>query len=288
MSSTPVLPLFLQKGYLSNLNDQLFDKTGCFAFLCTDRAICATNPISWQDAFSIIVPGLYSVYHDYACQFLFILLDDNNSGFQPDGFIVPKGFIPHINAIEKTLRPNLTHGILYHLERNHFQNMLLNFYLRPYYQSKGIIPPKYSRWTDLIESMDEEQWEYVVTRIVNDSDNLYNHLLKWSLEWEKKPTELSNLKSRFSSDYRFIQSFDGRVCSPIIRASLYDAHKNLNLTKSYITNSLPNWQIEMVNHFRNGERPNVLYAELEKIIRNEIIPSRNQSSVSIANKFNLP
>ncbi len=130
MSSLPTLPLFLQKDYLSNLNNQLFDKTGCFAFLCTDTVLCVTEPKSWQDAFSIIVPGLYSVYHDYGCLFLMMIIDKKKSSiFQPDGLQIPNYIWKHISIINAILRPNLTHGILYHLQRENFQKSILSFYV---------------------------------------------------------------------------------------------------------------------------------------------------------------
>ncbi len=293
MSSFPVLPLFLQKGKLSSLNDQLFKRTGCFAFIGTDLAVCATCPASWQDAFSIIVPGLYSVYHDYACKFLEMLLDDRNLGFQPDGFTVPRYLMSHKITVEQVLRPNITHGILYLSERDRFQNKISDFYLAPYYSTKGIKPQKFGKWPSLIECINEEQWEYIVMRIVDDSNSLYNHLLNWSIEWEKYPSELPNLKKQFSADKRFVSSFDARVCSPIVKACLKEANKSLKLANCYYNdknNSAPinNWQREMVKCFLNGDKPDKLYAELQTIIRNEIVPKPNQSSLAIANMFNLP
>lgn len=297
MSSLPILPLFLQKGYLSQLNNQLFDKTGCFAFLCTDTVLCATEPKSWQDAFSIIVPGLYSVYHDYGCLFLPLLIDYiGHPGFQPDGFYVPSGIWQHIMAIDKTLRPNITHGILYKTNRDIFQTKISSYYLFSYYRAKGIKPPKPGQWPSFVENLDEEQWQYIVEKIVDDSNGLYDHLLNWSIEWEKRPDELQDLKKRFANDDYFKKSFDARICKPIVIASLREANIDLNQVDSYIkidktgssVTPIINWQNEMVKEFLNGSNSDDLYTKLERIIRNEIITKNNQSSVSIARRFNLP
>ena len=288
MTSLPVLPFFLQKGKLESLNNQLFEKTGCFAFLCTDMVICATEPKSWQDAFSIIVPGLYSVYHDYGRKFLLILLDKNKTGFQPDGLSVPKEFWPHIQTINKILRPNITHGILYKPERDAFLSKISSYYLTAYYQAKGKTQGKPGQWPDYIENMDEEQWQYIVEKITDDSNTLYNHLLNWSVEWEKRPTELQNLKEQFAQDDYFKDSFDAGLCKPIVIACFIEANKNLRLVDNYMKSSIEVWRNEIVKEFLNGNKPDVLFIKLESIIRAEIIPGNNRSSVSIAQKFNLP
>ena len=82
MSCLPVLPRMLQPDRLKQLNEHLVDTTGCFAFLKTDQVLFSLTPQQWQDAYTVFGVGLYAVYHDYGCRFLYsILLSDD---FCPD------------------------------------------------------------------------------------------------------------------------------------------------------------------------------------------------------------
>lgn len=290
IAHAPKLPLFLQPDKLSELNRRLFAQTGCFAFLKTDPVLCATAPSSWQDAFSIILPGLYSVYHDYGCGFLRMLMD---SRFLPPDMYRYGSGLAHIHDIEKTLRPNIVHGVLFPEQRQKLVVKVTSYCSnaaigqRPYFHPDS--------FTEFLDQMTEQDWEYAVETIGSQADGLYRYLENWGKKWAANPDGLSELKVRFAADNRFMGSFDDRVCRPIVEDALRQINEDTRSVYDYLKLDRkapdPNapilrWRARLKNSFlERSLDSDSLYQELVRIIRMEICPSDETTSLELAGRY---
>lgn len=275
----PALPCMLQPDKLRKLNKHLVDTTGCFAFLKTDQALFSAVPQSWQDAYTIFSVGLYAVYHDYGCQFLrFLLLSDD---LCPNTLANPDRHRLHVDTINKTIRVNLAHGLLYSFQRTELQRKLANYYLR---DSSYTHNP--ARWPDYVNNLTEQQWMQITRRLVTDSDKLYHFLRSWGEEWAKDSKRLPELRNRFVTHRDcFANSFDDRICRPLLLSHGIRASDVTRYTKSNGSSPIDRWRQQLIQFYRNGEhRPDEILRKLDQLIRQEFEPAQN-SSIDIAAQF---
>lgn len=278
MSCSPALPRMLQPNQLKQLNEHLVDTTGCFAFLKTDQVLFSLAPQGWQDAYTVFGVGLYAVYHDYGCKFLYsILLSDD---FCPDTLPKPSNHRLHVGTLNREIRTNLAHGLLYPSQREGLRRKLCNYYL----QGHPVIP---GTWPDYINQLTERDWIQITQRLVKDSDNLYDFLWSWGDEWAKNPDNLPTLQEQFVT-YRdcFANSFDDRVCRPLLYNYGVRPLDIFQYTKSNgQTAPIDQWRRQLIESYRNGKRhPEELCHELERLIGREF-EQPGQSSIDIAAEF---
>lgn len=281
MSLLPALPYMLHPDKLKQLNEHLVNTTGCFAFLKTDQVLFSPAPQQWQDAYTVFGVGLYAVYHDFGCKFLYSLLSDE---FCPDMLPNPASHRRHVNALNREIRTNLVHGLLYPFQRKGLQRKLVNYYLQG-----GSHAQLLHEWPDYVNGLTEQQWMQITQRLVKDSNDLYDFLWSWGEEWAKKPDCLPELQERFVT-YRdcFARSFDERVCHPLLRScgveysdvQRYTKHKSNGQTVP-----IDLWRQQLIQSYRNGKRhPEELSFELEQLIKQEFKPPE-KSSIDIAAEF---
>lgn len=276
------LPLFLQSEKVAALNDTLVQKTGCFAFLKTDQVLFSTMPESWQDAFTVIVVGLYAVYHDFGCGYLGLILDD---AMCPTTFSYSSREKRHITEISD-LRANIAHGVLHLPQRVSCQKLFFGkkCFPRPEMQIS------YNQWPDYLNALTEDAWEKIVTRLINDSNQLFHYLEQWADTWARDSAKLAWLKRQFCNDSRFIYSIDARICRPILEANGVSKRK----IKGYLSRNskeLIQWQKKLQSDFLNGSisSPKGLYEELEQIIFSFVTPMPQTSlNIGAQHGFGIP
>lgn len=266
----PRLPKLLQPEELKKLNDFIFCKTQCFAFLQPDQVVLATHPASWQDAFTITVVGLYGVYHDMGCKFLNLLLSPE---LCPPTMPVEKKHINHIIRVNTKFRVNLTHGILLVSDREKFLRILSRYTGKP---NAG------ESFADYVNSLTDNHWEEAGTRLLQEADNLYSYLVRWIEEWEKHPEALLDLPTRFCSSTDFENSIDYRVCSPLITSVSNIRGRDIQVACDA---NLDSWRRQVVSTYqKNPMCPDEYYRYLTKIISTTLNPrsGMESSSTSIA------
>ena len=276
----PALPCMLQPDKLRELNKHLVDTTGCFAFLKTDQVLFSPVPQSWQDAYTIIGVGLYAVYHDYGCQFLRLLLSDE---LCPNTSVEPDRHRTHVNMLNTIIRVNLAHGLLGSSQRTKLQRNLANYYLKDSSYTHNHNP---DRWPDYINNLTEHQWMRITRRLVTDSDNLYRFLWSWGDEWAKDSERLPELQSRFVTHRDcFANSFDDRVCRPLLLGHGTRPSDVNRYTKSNGSSPIDRWRQQLIRFYQNGEhRPDEIFRKLDQLIWQELEPIPN-SSIDIAAQF---
>lgn len=277
MSFSLALPKMLQSDQLRKLNKHLVDTTGCFALLKTDQVVFSPTPQQWQDVYTVLGVGLYAVYHDYGCKFLSsILLSDE---FCPDTMPKPSCHRSHVNTLNRDVRTNLAHGLLYPFQRTGLRRKLVNYYLQGDQLSDG--------WPDYINHLTEQQWMQITQSLVTDSNNLYDFLWSWGDEWAKNPKCLPALQEQFVT-YRnyFANSFDDRVCRPLLLNYGVEPSAVIRYTKSNgSTAPIDRWRQQLIQSYRNGKNsPEELCWELEQLIGQEFEIS-GKSSIDIAAEF---
>lgn len=278
MSDLPERPLMLQPDRLEQLNKHLVETTGCFAFLKTDQVLFSPRPQQWQDAYTIFSVGLYAVYHDYGCKFLYsILLSDD---FCPNTLPEPRRHRSHIDMLNRHIRTNLAHGLLNSFQREELQRKLFDYYLRD--PSRARDP-----WPEPINGLTEKEWMTITKKLIEDSNDLYYFLWSWGDEWAKNPESLPELRERFATyENCFADSVDGRICCPLLH-SYGIKHSDISQYTNGKKQSAPinQWRQHLIEAYRKGMwHPEELYRELEKCIKEEVEPAKG-SSIDIAAEF---
>lgn len=270
MSNGPVLPRMLQKEQLDFLNAYLVEKTGCFAFLKTDQVLFSVNPRSWQDAYTIFSIGLYVVYHDYGCRFLYnLLLSD---ALCPAELPFPKRFRSHVMIVNRKMRTNLAHGLFTQKNRISLQRHLMS-YLPP--EGRAGNP---NNWPDFINHLPEQGWESITRRLINDSNALYQYLLDWGKHWADHPDDLPALREKFVSyENHFNYSFDDRICRPLLLECGVESDEIKRYTNKD-SSDLAKWRKNLSAYYRGGmTSPEKLYSQLSSLIQESVNPTEKSS-----------
>lgn len=272
------LPVLLQPRKLKELNDLIFDKTQCFAFLQPYQTLVATHPASWQDAFSIMVIGLYSVYHDMGCRFLNLILSQE---LCPPSMSFDGRPLEHVININTKLRACIAHGLLNKYERENFSRILFEYTEKPSFLGKSL--------AEYVNSIDEPCWKRAVKRLLEEADGVYNYLQKWAEEWANNPDDLGKLQEKFCSSEQFKNSIDYRVCSSIVKNFL----KKSNEIKAFCSvSNVRTWKNQLANAYKNKPmNPDEFYTRLMKIICEKLSSTQydgiKSSSNEIAKRYGL-
>lgn len=264
-----VLSRFLDHADLVALNQLFMEKTGCFAFLRPHPLlICATHG-TWQDRFVLLCTALYVVYHDFGCKYLDFFLDDENC---PRGTPYPDKHRRHKNAVLKTLRPSMVHGLLGDTAKNSFWTRIANYYIPTLSSKRG--------WLECVNTVTEGQWESAVARLKDDADSFYDFLAVWA---DNKNTDQ---REQFARSDFFRNSIDERVCTVILKE--LKVFKAIDL-KRYLANKT-DWQNTLCDEYANGtlQTSDDLYNRLYMLIASDVqkdTPATNTASSQIAKTF---
>ena len=134
-------------------------------------------------------------------------------------------------------------------------------------------------------ALTEDDWAKIVTRITDDSNQLFHYLEQWADTWAGDSSKLIWLRKEFGEDDRFSHSIDSRICKPILDANGVSNRR----IKGYLrqnSQELNQWRDQLKSYFLNGSisSPQDLYQELERIIHSFVTPIPMSSS-NIASQF---
>lgn len=191
-------PKILMPDTIKQVNKHLLEKTGCFAFLMSEVQWVYSEPRSGKEAFELWSVALYTVYHDYGCDYIKYILDESNAPapYMSDDL---KRCKKHVDDVVKILRVNIAHGIFDFSSREKMKQIILTY-------------DKTVRIHDM-ELLTDDQWRTVASRLKDDSDFLVDTLYEWADKFEKSSIPVSVLKPRmkFGESSNFTTSISERV-----------------------------------------------------------------------------
>jgi len=182
-------PIILAPGKLEEINTYLLERTGCFAFLTSERKWQYSEPMTGKGAVELWSVALYAIYHDYGCRYLDFVLDSSNSPNMSIDDLLYKSR-RHKRTIGRVLRTNVAHGIL------------------DSYSSERVNDIFFSRDNKPIEQISDEKWVSVAEKIRRESDDLVSVIYKWADEYNKSS---SSIREVFGASDLFKKSIDSRI-----------------------------------------------------------------------------
>lgn len=196
-------PKILLPGTMNEINEYLYQKTGCFAFLYTDYAWTYAEPQGGKETFELWSIALYSIYHDYGCGYLkHILSTDNAPTHNIDEDI--KRCHKHLEIVNRVLRTNIAHGTFDLTTRNSLKMQVSKYYLHNESQEK---------WDIYFKNLSDEDWKRAAEALKNDADFLVKTLYAWADEFSKAlfPISLLNPREKFGQSSKFKEAISYRV-----------------------------------------------------------------------------
>lgn len=194
------LPKILQSGEIRKINDYLYAKSGCFAFLVSDVQWIYSEPKSGKEAFEKWSVELYTVYHDYGCEYLTYLLSGKDIlpfALREDLDEAKK----HMNNVNRIFRNNFAHGLLDVSSRNRMRDEISKYCTK---KAKG------EKWDSYFQLFTDDDWRSAAERLRLDADNLLNTLYKWA-DMVERDKDILNLRENFGNAREFKNSISKRV-----------------------------------------------------------------------------
>lgn len=193
-------PKILQPGEIKIINDYLYTKSGCFAFLVSDAQWIYSEPKAGKEAFEKWSIELYTVYHDYGCEYLRYILSGNDIlSFKIKDDLCDAR--KHVNNVNKIFRNNFAHGILDTRSRNRMMGEISKYCIK---KVKG------QGWNSYFDAFTDDDWRCAANRLKQDADHLLETLRKWADVAEKDNAALSP-RERFGNAEEFKKSISNRV-----------------------------------------------------------------------------
>ncbi len=182
-------PMILVPGKLEEINKYVLDRTGCFAFLVSDRGWNYSEPTTGKGAVELWSVALYVVYHDYGCKYLKFILDQNNKPNTDIDDLLYRSR-RHKRTIERILRTNVAHGGLDSYVPGELKKIF------------------FARENTPIDQLSDKKWFSVAERIRQESNDLVDAIYKWADGYQKSG---QNIRNRFSRSDEFKKSIDSRL-----------------------------------------------------------------------------
>lgn len=201
--SIPV-PKLLSEGVARNLNNKFFAECKIFPFMYVCNRLILEEPASFADAIVIYSCGLYTLYHDYACDFLKFILDTRFAITDADGTVFDISRIrKHIYTVND-LRALIAHG---HIgEKNLTPDQLSNYKKLLVNSGLGFVA---------MDKLQESDCRCIVGFITSECDYLYDFLNAFVTQYDIAVSLYPNITKEFL-DNALEQSFvDPRVFSMI-------------------------------------------------------------------------
>lgn len=283
-------PKILQLGEMRKINDYLCTKSGCFAFLLPDAQWIYSDPKSGKEAFEKWSIELYTVYHDYGCEYLKYILSGKGIlaiDLRDDLCEARK----HLHSVNRIFRNNLAHGVLDVSSRNNMRDEISRYCTK---KSKG------EKWNVYFNEFSDDDWISVANRLKQDADNLLETLRKWADVAEKESGTLSP-RENFGNACEFKKSISKRIVYDSLdkeftnknmpsATAILDGRANMYPAKSNSEWQLEKWQNDIQKEFleRKIETADDIVLKLKKYLYMVHNPPED-SSIDIArrNGFSL-
>lgn len=194
------MPEILQPGKLKEINEYIYQKSGCFAFLLPDVQWSYSEPKGGKEAFEKWSIELYTIYHDYGCGYLkYILLDENIVELSLRRKLQKSK--THVDDVIKTFRNNFAHGIFDARLREEMKDVVSRYYIRGIH---GV------HWRDYFDAFSDDDWRSAAERLRENSDYLVGHLHDWA-DYMERRSKSFNPREGFGRSFRFRNSISKRV-----------------------------------------------------------------------------
>lgn len=253
-----ILPKLLHPNQINELNNNIIERTGCFAFLNTERLVVSERPTTAKDAFTVIVVGLYAVYFDCGKALQFIISDELCPDASNPRYL--KAHRSHYYSV-RDMRNNITHGMLIPSQREKFMRIISGYYLK----GQNIAN---NNWSSFVREISPKQWHMIVEKLIVDSDKLYNLLDDWSLKWQ---SQKGVVKSLFREKMHDEPIFSKDYCRRKVHA--------LNMEWRKYEEQYDNWLIQLAGDFMKEKKPtpDFLCKTLDSIITENTIVAQSNS-----------
>ena len=245
-------PIILTPGKLDEINKYVLEKTGCFAFLVSDKCWNYSEPKTGKGAVELWSVALYTVYHDYGCKYLDFILDCANEPNVEIDVMIKKSQ-KHKKDIEKTLRNNIAHGQL----DSYCSDKLKRLY--------------FSREDISINQLSDNKWFRVAEIIRKDSDNLVDTIIKWADGYQNSER---NIRDEFGASNHFKNSIDQRIMFNTLDNDFCGNGQNRarkileKISKEKPNETLDLWKEEVSSLFLNRqiETPEDIISQLKQFL----------------------
>ena len=269
-------PKILCPGEISKLNEYIYEKTGCFAFLFAGGAWKYAEPKSGKAAFELWSVALYTVYHDYGCGFLSYLLDEQNL---PDKGLTNdiRKSKAHVSSVCNIFRNNIAHGVMDKNSRTTFQYQVSKFYLRN--------PSREGAWISYFDALTDDDWTKIATKLREESDELLEVLRRWADAFKSGSVLVALLRPRqnFGESAYFTSSLSQRlIFDSLDKDYVKRGDKNAReIMDIDLDKTLDEWKEDIRTKFLKNElkKPEDIINEL----RNRLFLVHNSPSESILN-----
>ncbi len=275
------IPKFLQPGQLAKLNNELISSTGCFGFLDVESYALSVLPENNADAFFRYSVALYCVYHDQGCQFLNFFLDPSNCPSTTLSYQTKFHFL-HKKAVELTLRPAFTHGMVRNSVSNGFQSKMQNYFTQKHGATNF---PGINQYLITLSDLD---WKYATENLVKDADSFYDYLFQWAREFQHSNTSITELQVTFADSIYFQKSIDIRVCQSLYGNSSHPSdYIDWTQEKKLHLNS---WQENIKRSFKSGNiKDNRVFCRLlVDIMASDLDKPKNSTACAKKYGFGIP
>lgn len=277
-------PKILQSGEIRKINDYLYTKSGCFAFLVSDVQWIYSEPKSGKEAFEKWSIELYTVYHDYGCDYLRYILSGNilSSDIRNDLDEAKR----HLNNVNRIFRQNFAHGILDISSRNRMRDEISKYCTK---KARG------ERWDSYFRAFTDEDWRKASECLRVDADNLLETLYKWA-DVAEKGRDILNPRENFGKAYEFKNSISKRIVFDSLDKEFSDSsgHSALKILDGELDENygqknseklLQEWQNNIQREFLNGtiKTAEDIISKIKEYLYIVHNPP-NESSIAIANR----
>ena len=199
-------PKFLDLQLAREINNSVYQGTGCFLFLTLpeEKLLSPLPSSNGGDSYWYNVINLYKMYCDYGRYFLWFCIqksvipsydsleDKNDTEYKENIKILEQDHarvIEHYRFIAKNARHVLSHGIFQ-------QETMLSSYKDPkivFLENTFLEILKDKKWPE-----NQQDWKKINQWVIEEADFLYDWLKKWGLVWKKCPeTEINTLQRKF-------------------------------------------------------------------------------------------
>ncbi len=280
-------PKILQAGELKKINDHLYAKTGCFAFLVPDAQWIYPEPKSGKEAFERWSIELYTVYHDHGCGYLPYLLSGRDicpGDLRRDLSKAKR----HMDSVNKIFRKNLAHGLMDVCSRDRMKKEISRYHIK---KDKG------EKWDLYFQSLTDDDWKRAAEHLRADADALLETLYKWA-DVVEKDRDISDPREAFGRAREFrssisrrivFDSLDNDLCSTGGPSALKildgGSKKGKGSVERNSEKQLQEWQDEIQKGFLSGKIKTAedIVSELKRFLYRIHEPLKD-SSIAIADR----